>query len=48
MIKEVNGKEIAGAHCTCDEAKTVNKDNFEEIKEEIRKNRINWLKEKIE
>lgn len=34
MIKEVNGKEI------------LNKDNFEEIKEEIRKNRINWLKEK--
>lgn len=27
--------------------KNITKDNFEEIKEEIRKNRINWLKEKI-
>lgn len=35
MIKEVNGKEI------------INKDNFEKVKEEIRKNRIDWLKENI-
>ena len=27
--------------------KNVNKDNFEEVKEEIRKNRINWLREKL-
>ena len=36
MIKEVNGKQI------------INKDNFEKMKEEIRKNRINWLREKGE
>ena len=35
MIKEINGKEI------------INKDNFEKVKEEIRKNRIDWLKENI-
>lgn len=36
MMKEVNGKQI------------INKDNFEKVKEEIRTNRINWLKEKGE
>ena len=35
MIKEVNGKDI------------INKDNFEKVKEEIRRNRIEWLKENI-
>lgn len=34
MMKEINGKNI------------VNKDNFEKVKEEIRANRIKWIKEK--
>ena len=34
MVKEINGKNI------------MNQDNFQKIKEEIRLNRINWIKEK--
>lgn len=36
MIKKVNGKEI------------INKDNFEKVKEEIRRKRIEWLKQNID
>ena len=34
MIKNVNGKDIK------------NKEDFQKVKEEIRKNRIEWLKER--
>ena len=34
MINEVNGKNI------------IDRDNFEKVKEEIRANRIKWIKER--